>query len=175
MTFPSYPEVVLAGDLSEHPVPRQLLSHFQSSSTGVLRLERGKVFKELLLHNGVPVGSRSNMRSEALGSMLVARGVITESQLNFLLGEMRDKGTKMGETLIELGWLTPEDILAFFGAQNKMRVVDALRWTDGTFAFDENPSFLSDVIEHPVEIPGVIFWGLKKTADPARLVEQFIG
>ncbi len=175
MTFSSYPAVVLAGDLAEHPVPRQLLSHFHSGSTGVLRMERGKVFKELLLHNGVPVGSRSNMRSEALGSMLVARGIITESQLNFLLGEMRDKGTKMGETLIGLGWLTPEDILAFFGAQNKMRVVDALRWTDGAFEFDENPSFLSDVIEHPVEIPGVIFWGLKKTAEPARLVEQFLG
>lgn len=168
--------LVNAGSLAERAVPRLLIEHLEAASTGTLVLRRGQVRKEIFIREGKPVGSESNLRQEALGSLLQARGILDEEQLTFLLSEMKRRGQKMGAVLVELGWLSPEDVLKYLAAQARKRVVDCLRWLDGAFEFSPGGEFVERVIEHELEIPRLLFVGLQKTAAPdmllTRLVEQ---
>ncbi|MDX2023162.1 MAG: response regulator [Deltaproteobacteria bacterium] len=166
--------LVNAGSLSNRPVPRLLIEHLEAGSTGTLVLRRGQVRKEIFIRDGKPVGSESNLRQEALGSLLQARGILDEEQLTFLLSEMKRRGQKMGAVLVELGWLSPEDVLKYLGAQARKRVVDCLRWTDGAFEFSSGAEFMERVIEHELEIPRLLFVGLQKTAAPDLLLERLV-
>ncbi len=163
-----------SGSLAERPVPRLLIEHLEAQSTGTLVLRRGQVRKEIFIRDGKPVGSESNLRQEALGSLLQARGILDEEQLTFLLSEMKRRGQKMGAVLVELGWLSPEDVLKYLGAQARKRVVDCLRWLDGAFEFTKGSEFMERVIEHELEIPRLLFVGLQKTAAPDLLLERFV-
>jgi|GEM_PF-1289726 len=166
--------LVNAGSLAERPVPRLIIEHVEAGSTGTLVLRRGQVRKEIFIRNGKPVGAESNLRQEALGSLLQARGILDEEQLTFLLSEMKRLGQKMGAVLVELGWLSPEDVLKYLGAQARKRVVDCLRWTDGAFEFTPGAEFMERVIEHELEIPRLLFVGLQKTAAPDLLLERMV-
>ena len=166
--------LVNAGSLSDRPVPRLLIEHVEAGSTGTLVLRRGQVRKEIFIRDGKPVGAESNLRQEALGSLLQARGILDEEQLTFLLSEMKRRGQKMGAVLVELGWLSPEDVLKYLGAQARKRVVDCLRWTDGAFEFTAGAEFMERVIEHQLEIPRLLFVGLQKTAAPDLLLERLV-
>ncbi len=161
------------GLLADRGVPRLLLDHIEARSTGTLVLVRGKMGKELFLRDGRTVGAESNLRQEALGSLLLARGVIDEQQLAYLLAESKARNQKMGTVLVELGWLTPEDVLQFLAGQARKRIVDCLRWNDGSYSFDPGDAFADRVIEHDLDIEGLIFKGLQRTAAPDTLVGRF--
>lgn len=52
-----------------------------------------------------------------MGDMLLAEGVVTEEQLNVAFEEGKKKGTKLGETLTEMGLVTEADIANVLASQ----------------------------------------------------------
>lgn len=63
-----------------------------------------------------------------LGEELVAQGVIDADQLAEALRRQRDTGLKLGETLIQLGFVTEEEILPYVG---RRLGIPAVRLRDG--------------------------------------------
>ena len=59
-----------------------------------------------------------------LGDLLVEKGLITEDQLKFALGEQKKLGRKLGGTLIELGMIDEESILTLLSSQLKIPLID---------------------------------------------------
>ena len=94
-----------AGSLSSKHVARLIFDLAETSATGTLSLAHGKVRKDLYVRAGQVVAADSNLRQEALGALLCAKGIIDETQLTFLLSETKSRGHKMGAVIIELGWL----------------------------------------------------------------------
>jgi len=60
--------------------------------TGTLALARGKVRKEIYFREGKAVAADSNLRQEALGTLLCAKGIIDQRQLAYLLAETKARG-----------------------------------------------------------------------------------
>lgn len=141
--------------------------------TGTLSLVHGRVKKDLYVRRGKVVAADSNLRQEALGTLLCAKGVIDETQLTYLLAETKARRHKMGAVLIELGWLSPEEVLQALAAQARKRISDCLRWNEGTFAFHPGDTFGDRIIEHDLDAPNVVFLGLYRSATPESLVERF--
>jgi len=59
-----------------------------------------------------------------LGDLLVENGVISQKQLEQALSEQKKMGTKLGRTLIELGFLTELDMLSFLSQQLSIPMID---------------------------------------------------
>lgn len=59
-----------------------------------------------------------------LGDILVQKGLITEEQLMRTLKEQRVRGTKLGETLISLGYVSERDIVDILCAQLHIEYVE---------------------------------------------------
>ena len=68
------------------------------------------------LHKELTMGV-TNVKKKMLGEMLVAGGLIKEEQLKRALEEQKKKGGKVGEILIELGFINEQNLAAFLGRQ----------------------------------------------------------
>ena len=136
-------------------------------------LVRSKVRKEIYLRDGKVVSADSNLRQEALGTLLCAKGIIDEQQLAYLLAETKARGHKMGAVLIELGWLSPDEVLQCLAAQVRKRISDCLRWEQGIWSFCPGDTFGDRIIEHQLDVERIIFMGLFRSATPEKLVSRF--
>ncbi len=59
-----------------------------------------------------------------LGDLLVEKGLITEDQLQFALGEQKKLGRKLGNTLIELGMIDENSLLNLLSNQLNIPLID---------------------------------------------------
>jgi CheY-like chemotaxis protein len=162
-----------AGSLEQRRVGRLIFDIADTTLTGTLGLSYGKIRKDLYVRGGQVVAADSNLRQEALGTLLCARGLIDEGQLAFLLAETKRRGHKMGAVIIELGWMTPDEVLQALAAQARKRIVDCIRWDKGTFTFTPGDAFGDRIIEHDLDVAKTVLLGLYRSATPETLVTRF--
>ena len=162
-----------AGSLEESRVARLIFDIADTTLTGTLGLSYGKIRKDLYVRGGNVVAADSNLRQEALGTLLCARGLIDEGQLAFLLAETKRRGHKMGAVIIELGWMTPDEVLQALAAQARKRIVDCIRWDKGTFTFTPGDTFGDRIIEHDLNVAKTVLLGLYRSATPETLITRF--
>jgi DNA-binding response OmpR family regulator/tetratricopeptide (TPR) repeat protein len=151
------------GSLAERRPPRILLELWEKKTTGTLMLQRGKVKKEIAFAHGTPIAATSNLRTETLGHFLVSRGVIDESRHRDALKRAQESQERLGQSLVELGYISDADLMKHLGAQMRSKITNVLRWKDGDWMLTLG-SPPATPLQTPVEAPRVVFSGLNKTA-----------
>ncbi len=142
------------------PLPAVLLDLHEDFATGKLILKRGRVSKTVDLVNGNPVSSASTPRDETLGHFLVNTGVITEEQHRQGIARAAQLGGKLGEALVAQQVLTVEQLIEQLGRQARHKLIQALRWPQGAWRFDETEA-IEGIQLRMVE---VVLSGLRDTA-----------
>lgn len=142
------------------PLPAVLLDLHEHLATGKLTLMRGRLSKTVDLVNGNPVSSTSTPRDETLGHFLVNSGVITEEEHRRAVARAAELGGKLGEALVAQQTLTVEQLIDQLGRQARHKIVQALRWPQGAWRFDDG-----DAIEGmQLRMVEVVLVGLRETA-----------
>lgn len=143
------------------PLPAVLLDLHDDLATGKLTLRRGRVAKSVDLLNGNPVSSTSTPRDETLGHFLVTSGVISEEQHRLSIARATEVGCKLGEALVALRYMTVEQLIDQLGKQARHKLVQALRWPQGAWRFDET---FDPVVGMQLRMVEVVLGGLRETA-----------
>lgn len=143
------------------PLPAVLLDLHEDLATGTLVLKRGRVSKSVELVNGNPVSTASTPRDETLGHFLVSSGVITEEQHRHAVARAAEKGVKLGEALVSMQILSVEQLIDQLGKQARHKLVQALRWPQGAWRFDDTSQPVEGMQLRMLE---VVIGGLKETA-----------
>ncbi len=115
------------GSLAERRPPRILLELWEKKTTGTLTLQRGKVKKEIALVHGTPVNVTSNLRTETLGHFLVARGILDDTRHQQALKRAQESKERLGQALVELGFITDADLMKQLGAQMRAKITRTRR------------------------------------------------
>jgi tetratricopeptide (TPR) repeat protein len=149
-----------SGELAMRPLPAVLLDLHEDFATGKLLLKRGRVSKSVDLVNGNPVSTASNPRDETLGFFLVSSGVISEDQHRVAVERAAQLGGKLGEALVAQQVLTVEQLIEQLGKQARHKLIQALRWPQGAWRFDEGEA----VEGMQLRMVDVVLTGLKETA-----------
>lgn len=136
--------------------------------TGTLKFDRGKVTKQVYFKNGLIVGSRSNDPKEYLGQVLLHYGKLNESQLQQARETQRASGAKLGEAIVQLGFLSEGDILDILKTRTLDAIYDLFVWTDGLFEFYDDASLPDDLVLIEVEPTTVIMEGIYRLDELAR-------
>jgi len=150
-----------SGELAMRPLPAVLLDLNDDRATGTLVLRRGRVAKRVELVEGNPVSPAAPPRDETLGSFLVSSGVITEEQHRQAAQRAASRGGKLGEALIALGVLKSDQLVEQLGRQARHKLVQALRWAQGTWHFEDAAAPAEGV---PLPMVDVVIDGLRETA-----------
>ncbi len=143
------------------PLPAVLLDLHEDLATGKLQLRRGRVSKTVDLVNGNPVSTSSTPRDETLGHFLVNSGVISEDDHRKAVERAATVGGKLGEALVALSILSIEQLIDQLGRQARHKLVQALRWPQGAWRFDDAAEAIEGMQLRMID---VVIGGLRETA-----------
>lgn len=136
--------------------------------SGTLKFDHGKITKQVYFKNGMIVGSKSNDPREYLGQVLLHYGKVDDNQLKTAREVQRTSGAKLGEVLVQQGFLTEDEVLGILKTRTLDAIYDLFVWTDGEFEFyDEEPS-PDDLLLIEVEPTNVIMEGIYRIDELAR-------
>jgi hypothetical protein len=128
--------------------------------SGTLKFDHGKITKQIYFKNGMIVGSKSNDPREYLGQVLLHYGKVDETQLKAAREVQRTSGAKLGEVLVEQGFLTEDEVLGILRTRTLDAIYDLFVWTDGDFEFYDEESSPEDLLLIEVEPTTVIMEGI---------------
>src|SRR6185369_10185912 len=136
--------------------------------SGTLQFDLGKITKQVYFQKGLIVGSKSNDPREYLGQVLLHYGKVDESQLQTAREAQRTSGAKLGEVLVQQGFLTEGEVLAVLKTRTLDAIYDLFVWTEGQFEFYDDEPIPDDLILIEVEPTTVIMEGIYRIDELAR-------
>src|SRR5215216_2385325 len=136
--------------------------------SGTLKFDQGKITKQIYFKNGMIVGSKSNDPREYLGQVLLHYGKVDDLQLKIARELQRTSGGKLGEVLVEQGFLTEEEVLGILKTRTLDAIYDLFVWTDGDFEFYDDDPLPDDLLLIEVEPTNVIMEGIYRIDEFAR-------
>lgn len=104
--------------------------------SGVLRVHRGGVFKELTLQEGSVISASSNQPREYLGQFLINMGHLTEDQLGRAFESQRETDIRLGKVLVMKGMVPEQTVQNMLSLKFREMLLDAFQWQDGEFQFE---------------------------------------
>uniref|UniRef100_A0A7V1EGZ9 Tetratricopeptide repeat protein n=1 Tax=candidate division WOR-3 bacterium TaxID=2052148 RepID=A0A7V1EGZ9_UNCW3 len=128
--------MAIKGSLSEASLPDviQLLSF--SLRSGCLSVTDGKNFGNIFIKDGKIIYATLLNRKDRLGDMLVRKQVIDESILKSALEEQKRTNKRIGEILVENGYITKEILEKELANQIVETIFTMLTWETGYFNFE---------------------------------------
>src|SRR5574337_1124415 len=118
------------------------------------------------------VGVQGNMSRELLGEILVREGWVTRDQLQRGLAHQQELGKRLGETLVELGYVSEQDVAKALGLQFAVPFLSlaALSITPVPIRDRLSPKYLREHRVFPIEIKdGVLTVVMSDLVDPYTL------
>jgi hypothetical protein len=136
--------------------------------SGTLRFDRGNVSKQVYFENGLIVGSKSNDPREYLGQVLLHYGKVDENQLQAAREVQRTSGARLGEVLVQQGFMTEDEVLEILKTRTLDAIYDLFVWNEGDFEFYDEEPLPADLILIEVEPTKVIMEGIYRLDELAR-------
>jgi hypothetical protein len=136
--------------------------------SGTLKFDRGKITKQVYFKNGMIVGSKSNDPREYLGQVLLHYGKVDDAQLKAAREVQRTSGAKLGEVLVEQGFLTEEEVIEILKTRTLDAIYDLFMWNEGDFEFYEEDPSPDELLLIEVEPTNVIMEGIYRIDEFAR-------
>jgi hypothetical protein len=136
--------------------------------SGTLKFDRGKITKQVYFKNGMIVGSKSNDPREYLGQVLLHYGKVDDAQLKAAREVQRTSGAKLGEVLVEQGFLTEEEVIEILKTRTLDAIYDLFMWNEGDFEFYDEDLSSDELLLIEVEPTNVIMEGIYRIDEFAR-------
>jgi Domain of unknown function (DUF4388) len=151
------------GSLSEVSFIEILKDLSASNLTGMIRLETGPVIKVVYLQNGTIAFASSNEKTDRLTEVLKRAGKLTPEQIEHAQARIKPN-VSLGKTLVELGYISPKDLL--WGARMQVEGIlyQLLFWERGTYQILEGP-LPKEIVSLGLTAQQIIYNGILQTRD----------
>ncbi len=149
-------------------LPELFTAFYLAQQTGELTVQHGQVKKTVFFEKGRPRFAISNLRSDRLGPFLVRVGKLTEAQLGEAVEIVDVTRRRMGEVLVELGHLEPEEKAYYVGQQVKAIIYTVFAWEEGEYRFHFTAARADEEIKLDLHPASIILRGVKRLYRPER-------
>ncbi|MCZ7583375.1 MAG: DUF4388 domain-containing protein [Deltaproteobacteria bacterium] len=156
------PEVPVEGTLENILFPELMLSLYQRRATGVLSMWSREEERRIMFQNGIPQEIDTNfIANHSLGRILVEQERITPQQLNEAQAEAVDSGRRLGEVLVEHGWLDSYELFSTLHYQAQRKLLSAFEHREGNYRFSPGDVPLGDSGRIEESILQILLAGVK--------------
>src|SRR5262245_57399445 len=167
---PPMPDAPVAKPLEGVFPPRLVARLHRERFEGTLRLHGGGATRVLYFRRGEIASAASNAEEDRLPSILIREGRLTGPQVEMARSKQRP-GVSLGKTLIELGFLTPAELLA--GARRQVRRILAAAFALREGTSQEAPGPLPpEVTVLGLPVRRLIFDALLEAGDRQAVVRE---
>ena len=139
--------------------------------SGALSVSRGEVKKTIYFDGGRPVFAASNDAHDRMGDLLYREGKISREQHARTCERVVSSGRRMGELLVEMGFLKPRELLPAVRRHIEDIIYSVFAWRDGAYliANREPPSERIRLSRHPAAL---VVEGVRRKYDLDRLLDS---
>lgn len=167
--------MALRGNLRDFSLPDVFQLVQLSGKTGVLRIAGPEAEGSIWFRDGGVFFAQSNWRREHLGERLVAAQRITPAALARAL-ELRsaepEGGRRLGEILVNEGYITPQVLETFVQEQIQDTIFDLMRWDEGDFDFEVLPDVVHEDIGLSVSVENIVMEGSRRLEEWQRIKKK---
>jgi hypothetical protein len=127
-------EVGIKGNLKSLGLSTILQILSSEDKTGVLQFVQGDRIRSIYIRNGkiVAASGREGLR---LGQILYGKGMISQEQLQEALEKARETDKRVGEVLLDLGYIEEDGLRELIRYQIREAVLDISFWVEGDFEY----------------------------------------
>ncbi len=165
---------VLGGLLEPARFAKVLFQCWSKQTTGALIVARDHETLTIHFESGQPVHVESSIPGDQLGRALVARGRITEAQYADGAKRAIERGIRLGQALIDLGFFTTAELGNELGTNARDQIAGCFEARQGAFEFDSKRPIPTDERPYRLDVAHVLAEGLRQHADEPVL-EQILG
>ncbi|MFS8067435.1 MAG: DUF4388 domain-containing protein [Byssovorax sp.] len=167
---------VMGGDIAAIPLAEILQVLQMQRQTGVLRISNARSAVTISLRQGLVdfVQSRGAAEEFRLGRYFVERGLVTREHLDRLILARGIGGPLLGDTLVDSGKVSREDLNDALARQSSELIYEVLRWPYGRFSFTREPFRPeAEAAKLGLGVSGLVLEGFRRV-DEWRLMEGTI-
>ena len=160
------------GDLAVTPLAEILSTIHRYRVPGVVTASREGRVRRIYLDDGLVVFATSNEREMSLAAYLVRTGSLTPAAALEAEERRTREGLKLGQVLLQLGFVTPERLNEAVSGQIREILWGAFDWDAGDVLFEIGGKRAGELVRIDLPIPEVILQGVRRAADVRRLVAR---
>ncbi|MBI4654943.1 MAG: DnaJ domain-containing protein [Nitrospirae bacterium] len=131
-------EIPAKGTLKDYPLPKLLSCFSKDKKTGTLTLHNNNLSKHIYIKDGYAMSASPSEKDDRLGRLFLKEGRITTEQYSKAVGLLAMANKRIGDILLELGYITPPELFHALSLQTKKIISGAFLWEEGFFSFEEN-------------------------------------
>jgi len=166
--------LVLTGRLEEAAFADVMRSLLISRDTGLITCTSEQLTKTVHVQEGRIVFAQSSDRDDRLGEVLLREGMISVEQYE-LSGKLIRPGKRQGTILVELGYVTPQELVKGVRLQVEGIVLDLLRWRSGAYRIEMRDFETKDIITLNISTENLLFTGIKRGAGWSQVLRGLGG
>ena len=152
----------------------QLLGEmWKEERSGRLRVTAAGTETTIFLRDGVPVFAEEGSLGNTLGRILIDTGRITQKQFSHAVDRITerlvaDEQLRLGEALIELGYLDAETIFAVLKEQTQRKIIACFGHDKFHSDFKDDAELVDDVGDFPTPVESLLLQGSPKKSIPKQ-------
>ncbi len=153
-------------------MPSLVQSLYEERWSGLLTVTNAGVGKSVTVHEGRMVFASSSSVDDRLGELLLCRGKLTLQ--HFVDGSKAiAPGKRLGTILVEMGALSPKDLVRAVIEQTQEIIYGLFLWTEGRYQLQEGPP-PPESIKLNLSTPDLIMEGIRRIQSWSR-IEHAVG
>jgi hypothetical protein len=166
--------MTLSGRVEDHGLADILRNLIRSRDTAFVTMEREGVRKAVHVQLGRIVFAQSGDKDDRLGECLLREGMISVEQYEES-GRLIRPGKRQGTILVELGYITPGELVKGVKLQVEHVVSDLLSWRQGAYRMSMRELELRDIITLNISTENLLFHGIKRGAGWSQVMRGLGG
>ncbi|HEX3478739.1 MAG TPA: DUF4388 domain-containing protein [Kofleriaceae bacterium] len=147
---------------------------FAQGATGRIGFRRDEVETIVYFDRGRPVFASSNEPRDRMGELLLREGKITASQLERCRAVVAESGRRMGEILVDFGYLKRRELLPAVRRHVEDLVYSLFGWERGTYAITLDTEPCAERIRLSRHPAALILEGIRRKLDRTSL-DRLVG
>ena len=120
-----------------------------------MQFVQGNKIRSIYIRNGKIVAA-SGREGLKLGQILYGKGMISQEQLREVLEKARETDKRVGEVLLDLGYIEEKGLKELIRYQIREAVLDISFWVEGDFEYRDCPVAFDERGVEDVSTMGVI-------------------
>jgi hypothetical protein len=156
--------MALSGTLKDFGIADilQLIGHQTKTGSLLLRSQREEVEVSFVEGNVVFASEKARSAHNFLGSMLVRAQVISEAQLEETLRQQQRSLRRLGDVLIELGFISEVALAQMTRLQTTETLYKLFRWKTGTYEFTQKEIETEKSGFEPIRAESILLEGFRR-------------
>src|SRR4030042_502853 len=159
-------------EIKKFHFPQILVDLHRNQKTGTLTVNTDDVTKKVYMEKGNAVFASSTDEDERLGETLIKLGKITIEQYDRSVELLKETGKRQGTILVELGYLTPKDLVLGVKSQVREIIYSLFEVEDAEYEFDEGQLPTREVITLQMSMGNLVYEGMKRIHNVVRIKRE---